>query len=185
MPKVIIRLALVTTFILMTPLLAMQFTAEVNWTAFDFVFAGVLIFGTGFLFELARKKASHSSYKTAVGIALAAVFLLIWINSAVGIIGNEDNPANLMYFGVVTVGIIGAGIARFQPRGMARVLLTMAIAQMLVPVIALFIAKSQVTLEPPGVVGVFGLNSFFAMLFVVSALLFKHASAIDSKHIPT
>ena len=60
-------------------------------------------------------------------------------------------------------------------------LFAMAIAQMLVPVIALVIAKSQVTMELRGVVGVFGLNAFFAMLFIGSALLFRSATNTGSK----
>ena len=38
-------------------------------------------------------------------MAIVAAFLLIWINLAVGINGSEDNPANLMYGGVLTVGV--------------------------------------------------------------------------------
>ncbi len=51
------------------------------------------------------------AYRFAVGVALAAAFLLVWMNLAVGLIGSEDNPANLMYFGVLAVGFIGAIIA--------------------------------------------------------------------------
>ena len=47
-------------------------------------------------------------------------------------------------------------------------------AQVLVPVIALIFWKTNFA---PGVLPVFGLNAFFAMLFVVSALLFRGASA--------
>jgi hypothetical protein len=36
-------------------------------------------------------------------------------------------------------------------------------------------------MEPPGVVGVFGLNAFFAILFVGSALLFRRTSTANSK----
>jgi hypothetical protein len=171
--KNIIRIALATAFLLLIPLIAMQFTSEVNWTLSDFVVAGALLFGTGLTYELIARKSGSIAYRFAVGIALAAALLLVWINLAVGIIGSENNPANLMYGGVLVVGILGAIIAHLQPRGMARTLLAMAIAQMFVPVIALVIAKPQVTLEPPGVVGVFGLNAFFAMLFAGSALLFR------------
>jgi len=108
--------AVVVALILLIPLVAMQFTSEVNWTLSDFVFAGVLLFGAGLTYELARK-AGGIAYRAAVGVALAAAFLLVWINGAVGIIGNEDNPANLMYGGVLAVGIIGAMIARFQATG--------------------------------------------------------------------
>jgi hypothetical protein len=51
------------------------------------------------------------------------------MNLAVGVIGTEDDPANLMYVGVLAVGIIGAIIARFRPHGMARTLFATALAQ--------------------------------------------------------
>jgi hypothetical protein len=107
---------------------------------------------------------------------LAAALLLVWINAAVGIIG-DDEAINLIYFGVLVVGLIGAYLARFEPQGMARVSLAMAIAQMLAPVIVLMIPNLRGTfMEPPGVLGVMGLNAFFAMLFVGSALLFRKAA---------
>src|SRR5688572_17475229 len=86
--------------ILLLPAAAMQFTDEVSWNAADFAFAAVLIAGTGIAFELAAKRSSSTTYRVAVGLALGAAVLLIWVNAAVGVIGSEDNPANLMY-GVV------------------------------------------------------------------------------------
>jgi hypothetical protein len=88
------------------------------------------------------------------------------MNLAVGIIGNEDNPANLMYGGVLAVGIIGAVIARFQPHGMARALVATALAQALVAVIAL-IAGLGYTLI---------LTGFFVALWLTSARLFRKAA---------
>ena len=176
--KNIIRIALATAFILLLPLLAMQITDEVVWDLADFAVAGALLVGTGLMYDLAARKASNIAYRAAVGIALAAALLLVWMALAVGIIGVEGDPADLMYVGVLAVGIIGAIIARFQPHGMARALFAMALAQALVPVIALIIWKPQVTL---GVLGVFGLNAFFVMLFVGSALLFRRASATGLK----
>lgn len=175
--KNIIRIALATGFILMIPLIAMQFTKEVNWDLFDFVFMGTLLFGSGLTYELVSRKGSNTAYRTAVGVAVVTAVLLVWINAAVGIIG--DGPVNLMYFGVVAVGLIGAGIAGFRPRGMSRALFAMALAQALVPVIALIIWKPSFS-EPPGVVGVFFLNAFFVMLFVGSALLFRHAAHVGN-----
>jgi hypothetical protein len=120
----------------------------------------------------------NAAYRFAVGVALAATLILVWMNLAVGIIGSEDNPANLLYVGVLAVGIVGALVARFRPHGMARALLAAALAQVLVPVIALFIWKPQVTSVEAflGMLGVFGVNAFFVMLFVGSALLFRHAA---------
>ena len=122
-------------------------------------------------------KTGNTAYKSAVGLALATPFLLVWVNGAVGVIGNEGNQANLMYFGVIAVGIIGAFIARLEPRGMARALFVTALAQMLVPVIALMIWPPQITSwGAAGVVGVFVLNAFFATLFLGSAWLFRKAA---------
>ena len=122
-------------------------------------------------------KTGNTEYKSAIGLALATPFLLVWVNGAVGIIGNEGNQANLMYFGVIAVGIIGAFIARLEPRGMARALFVTALAQMLVPVIALMIWPPQITSwGAAGVVGVFVLNAFFATLFLGSAWLFRIAA---------
>ena len=105
--KSIIRIALATAFILLLPLLAMQFTDEVVWDLADFAVAGVLLFGAGLTYELIARKAGHIAYRAAVGVAVAAALLLVWMNLAVGIMGNEGNPANLMYTGVLAVGIIG------------------------------------------------------------------------------
>ncbi|MEP0949751.1 MULTISPECIES: hypothetical protein [Cyanophyceae] len=175
--KNIIYLALGTASILLLPLLAMLFTDQMVWDLIDFIVAGALIFGTGLAYELVAKKGGTMAYRVAVGIALAAAFLLVWMNLAVGIIGSEDNPVNLMYFGVLAIGILGATMARFRPQGMARTLITTALAQALVPVIALIINKPQVTSVEAsmGVLGVLGLNAFFVMMFIGSALLFRRS----------
>lgn len=175
--KNIIIIALATALILLVSLVAMQFTDEVVWDLFDFTFAGTLLFGTGLMYELVARKEDSVAYRVAVGVAAAAAFLLVWVNGAVGIIG-EDNPANLLYGGVLAVGFTGAAIARLEPRGMARVLIAMAFVQMLVPVIALIVWRSDFA---PGVAKVFALNAFFAVLFVGSALLFRRASATGPK----
>ena len=170
--KAAIRIALATGFLLLLPLLAMQFTNEVVWDVAD-----VLLFGTGLTYKLAAIKVGNIVYRSAVGLALTAAFILIWVNGAVGIIGSENNDANLMYGGVIAIGIIGAIIVRFQPHGMARAMFATALAQMLVPVIALIIWPPQViSWGAADVFGVFVLNAFFVMLWVGSALLFRNAA---------
>jgi hypothetical protein len=120
-----------------------------------------------------QTKTHGTAYRAAVGVALAVAFLLAWVNLAVGIIGSEDNPANLMYVGVLAVGIVGATIARFRPHGMARALFVTALAQALVAVIAL-IAGLGLPWSPP--VEILGVNGFFVALFVGSGLLFRYAA---------
>jgi hypothetical protein len=168
--------AAVVALILLIPLVAMQFSDEWNWDLFDFVFAGTLLFGAALTYELVATKGGTTAYRAAVGIAVATALVLVWINAAVGIIG-DDEFFNLMYFGVLAIGIVGALIARLQPLGMARALLAVAIAQMLVPLIVLAIPNLRGALwEPPGPVGVFVLNAFFAMLWIGSAWLFRKAA---------
>jgi hypothetical protein len=123
--------------------------------------------------EEAMKK-HKTAYRSAVTVALAAALILLWLMGAVGIIGVEGDAADLMYFGVLAVGIIGAIIARFQPHGMARALLATALAQALVAVIALIAGKHRdpVTSVPELV----GLNGIFVALFVGSAWLFRRAA---------
>ena len=91
-------------------------------------FPGLLIIAVTLVFLTIRIR-KNTTYRFAVGVALMAAFLLVWINLAVGIIGESDELANLMYIGVLAVGIVGAIIARFQPHGMARALFAMAFAQ--------------------------------------------------------
>jgi hypothetical protein len=106
--KAAIRIALATGFLLLLPLLAMQFTNEVVWDVADFIVAGVLLFGTGLTYKLAAIKVGNIVYRSAVGFAFTAAFILIWVNGAVGIIGSENNEANLMYGGVIGVFVLNA-----------------------------------------------------------------------------
>ena len=128
------------------------------------------------LFYTALKERStmlnRNAYRFAVGVALAAAFVLVWLSLGVGIIGADGDPANTMYFGVLAVGIVGAIVARFRPHGMARALFATALAQALVAVIAL-IAGLGLPWSPP--LEILALNGFFVALFVGSALLFRYA----------
>jgi len=144
-----------------------------HWKPGAFVLGIVILLGSaGLTYELvAKKKMSNKAYRLAVGLTLAAVFVLVWMNAAVGgILG--DDPANMMYFGVLIIGLLGAVIARLEPKGMSRALFATAFAMTLVPAIALIIGTPAFA---NGVVAVFGLHAFFAMLFAGSALLFRRA----------
>jgi hypothetical protein len=66
------------------------------------------------------------------------MFILARMNTAVGGILRDD-PANMMYLGVLLVGLIGAVIAHLEPQGMSRALFATAFAMVLIPAIALII----------------------------------------------
>ncbi len=73
--------------ILLVPLIAMQFTDQVNWTLTDFVIGGGLLLGAGLMLEGILRKFEHSKYKALIVAALVIAFLLIWAELAVGIFG--------------------------------------------------------------------------------------------------
>jgi O-antigen/teichoic acid export membrane protein len=118
-------------------------------------------------------KAHDAMYRSAVGIALAAAFMLAWLSLGVGIIGRDGDPANAMYFAVLAVGIAGALIARFQPLGMARALVATALAQTSVALIALVGGLGRPWSGP---LELSALNGFFVALFLGSAWLFRRAA---------
>ena len=172
------RIALITVLILLIPLIAMQFTAEVNWTLGDFIIMGALIFGTGLAYELISRKMNNKTFKLAVAIGVGTTLFMTWVNLAVGIIGSEDNAVNLMYFGVPLVALVGAFIAKFKPFALSRAMFATALYTFIIPFIALAINRPDIS---PGVFAVIGLNSVFALMFVASGLLFKKASILSSK----
>ena len=84
------RLAIIlltVTILLLIPLIAMQFTNEVNWNIFDFVVAGVLLLTTGFAIELVLRKVKKVNKRIAVSIVIILMFILLWAELAVGIFG--------------------------------------------------------------------------------------------------
>lgn len=76
--------ALLTGLVLLVPLVAMQFTAEVDWGAADFVVMGALVFGTGSLFVLVARKVPRKYWLFAAVLSVAA-FVYVWAELAVGI----------------------------------------------------------------------------------------------------
>lgn len=170
----------VMIFVLMIPLSLMVLSDEVNWDLFDFFIMGAVILAVGLSYELVARKSGKSVYRLAEGTGLLGAFLLFWVNGAVGIIGHEGQSANLLYGAVFAVGLAGALMARFNPRGMANTFVVAALVQMLVPVIALIIWPPPIISWAPSVFGVFILTAFFAGLFLISAFLFKRAAPNDN-----
>jgi hypothetical protein len=160
---------------LLTPLLAMRFTKEVNWTAFDFACAAGLLGTVGLGLELTVRRSSSTAYRLGAALALALALLLVWINGAVGIIGSEREAANLLFGVVLAVATAGAFAARFRPEGLAKAMAAAALAQILVPAAALaFGAGGAALILAPEVIG---LTAVFTALWLLAAWLFRKAAA--------
>ena len=171
----------IVVLLLLLPLVAMQFTDQVNWDWHDFAIMGGALCSVGFAYELVarrmaeRLKVEDTAYRVACGVGLVTAFLLFWVNGAVGIIGSENQSANLLYGAVFAIGLVGSVVARFRPRGMARTLLAAALAQLAIPVIALIVWPG-VSWGGARMGGVFVFNAFFAVLFATSGLLFRRVA---------
>jgi hypothetical protein len=165
----------VWALILLTPLVAMQFTDEVDWSPLDFVFMGALLGGVGLGVEFVIRKGGSAAYRVGALIALAAAFLLVWMNAAVGIIGSEQEDANILYGGVLAVVLVGTLAARLRPGGMALTMAAAALVQLLVPLAApIFGAGARAAAWIPQVLM---LNGVFAAMWLLSAWLFRRAAA--------
>ncbi len=171
--KVVNYALLITGLILLLPLLAMGLSQEVNWGPLDFVVAGALLFSANFAFFKAMAQPRPLAYHTAAGLLLFATLLLVWVNLAVGVIGSEDNPANLLYLGVVIIGIVGTARGRLTPRGMAITAMAMAVTQVLVTLVAIAMELGMPVSTP---VELLLINSLYICLFVAAAGLFWHAA---------
>ncbi len=153
--------------LLLLPLIAMQFTREVDWDGADFAVMAVMLAVLCGLYELGAWLGGAPAYRAGMGMAAGTGFLVVWVNLAVGMIGSEDNPYNLNFGLVLLIGLVGALLARFRPRGMALALVAAAALQALVAGIALVAGW-----DPQGAI----LSSGFVVPWLSAAWLF-HVSA--------
>ena len=153
--------------LLLLPAIAMRFPdSGVNWRTDDFIAMGVMFFIACGSYELATRLSDKVAYRAAAGVAIVTVFLTVWVNLAVGMLGSERNPANLLFGGVLSIGLIGALLARFRPQGLARAMYATAAAQGAMALYALFGGYAGVTLH----------IGMFVIPWLVSAQLFKKAA---------
>lgn len=76
---------LVTAALLAIPLVAMQFTAEVNWGLGDFIAAGALLFTAGMAYHLASNVARTARQRLVLVVLIAVIVAIVWAELAVGI----------------------------------------------------------------------------------------------------
>ncbi|MGE5394886.1 MAG: hypothetical protein ACM3P1_09080 [Candidatus Saccharibacteria bacterium] len=85
--KRLFYMVLSVALLLLIPFVAMQFTNEVEWTLSDFIAAGILLLGTGLLFELVMRKVTKPRHRIILCTVILFGLLLVWIELAVGIFG--------------------------------------------------------------------------------------------------
>lgn len=175
----IIYVTLGAILLLLIPFIAMQFTQEVAWSPGDFLIAGILLLGTGVSFVLITLRSELFIYRLAIGITLFSMLFLVWSNLAVGIIGAEDNPINLWYFGVVLIGVIGMLLSRFKPTGMAYTLFSMITGIIVITITALIQGMQTAPVSP--LFEIIGVNLLFVILFGSGGSLFLYSARKTSQ----
>lgn len=148
-----------------------------DWTALDYIVMGTLVGGIGLLFLLALRASQHWAYRLGAMIALGSAFLTIWINLAVGVIGEPDESANLLFFGVLLIAFASAAIGGFKARGMAHAMFIAAFAQALVVASVLGFGLGAGSNDWPWVV--LAIGGFFAAAFAAAGGLFLLAARED------
>jgi len=119
--------------------------------------------------NLAGRASGSRAYRAGVSIAILASFLIVWTTVV------RDDGTGIGYFLVIMAAVVGAFAARFQPAGMARTMLGVAIMQLLYGVA---IATAPVTASlPDGAPKALLSGAFFAALWLVSAAFFRVAAA--------
>lgn len=160
--------------LLTVPAIAMRFVPQAgfDWSAADFAVMGAMLAVACGGFELAMRASGSSLYRLGAVAALGTGFATLWANLAVGLVGDEGNPANLLFAGVLIVAVVGVLIARRRVAGLARAMLATAIVQLL----AAGAALAATAAGPGRVVESVALLGIFPAGWLVAAWLFRRAA---------
>jgi hypothetical protein len=166
--------------LLLLPLIAMRVGAEgVDWSAGDFVVAAVLFGLVGLSIELLVRRSALPSYRLGAVLGVFAGLFLIWVNLAVGIIGNENDPANQLYALTIATAVGGAILARCRARGMAITMAAAAVVTMGIALVAVVLGwGSTGPVWPRDVLGASGID---AAMWLVAAALFHRAARTEAR----
>ena len=157
--------------LLALPAIAMRWFpgSGVDWRAGDFVAMGALLAMAAGLYELGARSSVSLAYRAGFGLAVLTGLLTVWVNLAVGMLGEEGSAPNLMFAAVLLLACAGAFAARMRPAGMARAMAIAGIAQWLAVVLGAALGEYRGN--------ELVLSACFALPWFASALLFRHAAA--------
>ena len=153
--------------LLSLPAIAMQFPGSgVDWSPGDFLAMGLLLALACGGYEVATRLSGNTAYRAGAALAILTCFLTVWVNLAVGMVGDEDNLANLLFGGVILVGVVGTVLAGFKPRGVSRAMQAAAAGQAAMVVVALVMGDYVAALP----------IAFFTVPWLLSGHLFLKAA---------
>ena len=154
--------------LMLAPAVATRLGDGMQWSAGDFLLVGAILLAGCGLFELLMRRTDSWAYRAAAGLAVAAAVLTFLAAGAVGIVGSEDEPANLLFLGAIAVAAAGALAARLRPRGMARAMAAAAAVHVLAGIAAVILV--------PDMTGFLLGTALFTPMWLASARLFGRAA---------
>jgi hypothetical protein len=117
------------------------------------------------------KGGGRGAYRGGIGAAVLAAFLTVWTTIV------RDDGSAMGYFMIILAAPVGWFAARFEPAGMARTMLGVAVMQVLA---GMLVVTAPVTAtEPDGIAKALLFNGGFTVLWLVSAGLFRAAAKRD------
>ncbi|MHA6287814.1 hypothetical protein [Maricaulis sp. CAU 1757] len=149
-----------------------------NWDLTDFIVAGALLGALALAAAVTLRLARSWTYRAAAALAALTVFMLLWSNAAVSIVGGDGNAFSPLYNLVPLLGLVAAAVVRFRAAGMARVMIGMALGTALLSLAA--IAGLAEVAIPGWQITTLGITALFATLFLASAWLFHRAAGTSS-----
>lgn len=169
--RITLKSILITLLLLAIPFFAMQFGAGVAWEFPDFLVMGSIIMVFSMSYGIINVHAPDIFYRIATILSLATMFLLIWANLAVGLIGGGAHAGNLLYIAVIIAGIIGGIISRFSASALQKTCFVITAILVLIAIIALLSGMQYY----PGssVREIILVNGIFGTLFFMSGVLFR------------
>lgn len=159
--------------LLLAPWIAMRLNTGMQWTGLDFAIFGAMLLSACGIVELGLRVGGGLAYRLGLCLAVGAGFFLVWANLAVGIVGSEDAPINLLFYAVLAVAALGASIVRLAAAGMLRVMLATAAAQLLIAGYAAGVGETDGMVLP-----VF--TAIYTLLWLSAAGLFHLAARRDA-----
>jgi len=140
-----------------------------NWDALDYLVALALLGGSAGAYWIATRSARSLWHHTAVIIAAGGALLMLWMQLAVGLVGDGDHPINHAMGLVLVVSAIGALLSRFRASGMRTTLLVAAGTQMVLGALGFILLPAMYFSD------IFLVTAFFSGLWTASAFLFHLA----------
>jgi hypothetical protein len=154
--------------LMLAPAVATQVTDEMAWDRADFLLFGIMLAAACGAWEIAIRRTGSWTYAAGAVAAAGAALLLFLVNGAVGFIGDEGDPVNLVFFGVLTLALGGAIVVRFRPEGLARLMAVTAGAQAAAGALGVAMV--------PDVRGFLLGTALFVPLWLLSSRLFARAA---------